>query len=67
MKWSICFADREYARSVGDPTLGQVEADTQAEAIETAWQDREIARRRFGHSAGLWAYPTREQQQERTL
>jgi len=61
MKWTICFADREYAREVGDPDLGQVEAATQEEAIKQAHADREIARRTFGHCAGLWAYPAREQ------
>ena len=60
MKWNICFADREYARAHNDPDLGQVEAETQAEAIEKAWQDKEIARRRFGHTAGLWAYPAKD-------
>jgi hypothetical protein len=64
MKWAICFADREYAREHGDPDLGVVDAETHAEAIEKAWADKEIARRRFGHTAGLWAYPAREQDEE---
>lgn len=59
MKWTICFADREYAREQGDPDLGDVEANSRDEAIEKAWADKEIARRASGHCASLWAYLAR--------
>lgn len=65
MKWSICFADREYARQHDDPILGQVEAATREEALERARQDAEIARRTFGRCCELWAYPAREQERGR--
>jgi hypothetical protein len=39
-------------RTVGDPTFGQVEAETQTKAIEKAWKAKEIARRRLGTWAG---------------
>lgn len=65
MKWTICFADREYARQLGDPDLGEVEADSQEQAVEKAYADRAIARRTFGHCATLWAYPSRQRDDER--
>lgn len=36
MLWEIYHREREYARSVGDPRLGVVEADTQQRAEEIA-------------------------------
>lgn len=65
MKWSICFADREYAREIGDPDLGTVTAATREEALEKARADSEIARRAGQHMVGLWAYPAREQERGR--
>jgi hypothetical protein len=65
-RWNICFADREYACYLGDPDLGQMEADTQEEALEKAWADREISRRRFGHTCGLWACRAKDDEQERS-
>jgi len=62
-RWTICFADREYARLQGDPDLGEVIADTPEEAINKAWADKDIARRAFGHCASLWAYPTRDREE----
>jgi hypothetical protein len=61
MIWTICFADREYAREHGDPDLGQVEAATREEALQKARNDPGIVRRTFGHCAGLWAYRAKEQ------
>ena len=65
MRWNICFADREYAREIGDPDLGQVEADTQEEAIEKAKRDPAITRRAAGHCVSLWAYPVKASQRGR--
>ena len=62
MKFNISFADREYAREQGDPTLGTVEADTREEALLKARQDTEIAAKASGHLVGLWAHPVRDQQ-----
>ena len=66
MKWSICFADREYEREcTNGKDLGQVEARTREEALEKARQDAEISRRTFGHCCELWAYPAKQQSRER--
>lgn len=56
MKWRICIRDRELAKELGDPDIGEVEADTLEEAIEKASQDGEVvSKSRMG---GLWAYFT---------
>src|SRR5437762_1984626 len=34
---------------------GEEEADTQEEGLKKAWADKESGRRRFGHTAELWA------------
>ncbi len=51
MMWSIYHASREYARVMGDPKIGEVEAATKDEAERIACEAG-IAR-----GAGAWAVP----------
>lgn len=52
--WNIYYESREFAREMGDPLLGRVEAESFEEAVEKAWKALEIAGKVvFG--AGLWA------------
>jgi len=50
MRYAIFYQDREYAREMGDPCLGTVEADSKEEAkrraIEKGW---------LVPGAGVWA------------
>jgi hypothetical protein len=67
-KWNIYYGSGEFAKTMGDPVLGQVEANSQAEAVATAWQDSTIVGRMANVTAGLWAAKAvrrREEERER--
>lgn len=49
--WNIYHRSREYARELGDPLLGTVEAETKEEAEAKAWGSCK------GGEAGYWAVP----------
>ena len=50
-RWGIYHQDREYAREMGDPCLGMVEAGSKPEAEAAAH------RQGFRGLVGLWAHP----------
>lgn len=54
-KWQIYLADREYAKTVGDPCFGEVIANTKEEAEKEANRQELIARKGFYNGVGPWA------------
>lgn len=54
--WNIYYQSREFAKEMGDPLLGQVQAENAEEALARAERDPEIACKAYP-GAGLWAVP----------
>jgi len=48
--WNIYYAEREFAREMGDPCLGQVQASCKKEAEIAAWE-----KGLDSHGVGFWA------------
>ena len=53
-RWGIYHAEREFAREMGDPCLGVVNAQNKHEAEIKAWHSG------FSGPTGIWAHPLPE-------
>jgi hypothetical protein len=64
--WRVYIQEREMARVMNDPCLGQVEAATQEEALERAWKDAGV-RSRMVPGAGLLVIEAEREERNRRL